>query len=233
MASAVKSRKDSAQSPAWRRNALPVGDLGQGGRAAARASPAKTSGGRIDSDLRVGLEVGRVGPVRLLGGRQVPPRARGPGLCPPLQGGRPTPETQCGIAEAAPAGRSVTEAPPVGSGRRSDVRPSDRADGRADRCVRWAPSIRSTSAIWSPRSTPVTPCDLDRVILMVANVPWQKIGGRAGQLGRGPPGRGRGRGRRRARPRGRPARDRSGRRVLHRRHPGRTGRGGIREQSSS
>ena len=87
MASAVKSANDSAQSPAWSRKAWPAATWARAARSR-RASPAKTSGGRPDSDLRAGLERGRVGPLRLLGGREVPPRARRPGGVHALQRGR-------------------------------------------------------------------------------------------------------------------------------------------------
>ena len=91
--------------------------------------------------------------------------------------------------------------------------------GRADRDLRGhlRPDPRRPSG--GGRQRPRRPA-LDRVILMVANVPWQKAGDAGGQLGRGPPGAGRGGGRRRARPGGGPAGDRPGRGVLHRRHPG-------------
>ena len=48
-----------------------------------------------------------------------------------------------------------------------------------------ARSTRRTSATWSPRSTSATSCGLDRVLLVVNNVPWQKAGTRYGLPGRG------------------------------------------------
>ncbi len=61
-----------------------VGDLGQGG-----PKPAGLSGedqrGQDRQGLEGRLQVGRVGPLRLLGGGQVPPRARGPGLVHPYR----------------------------------------------------------------------------------------------------------------------------------------------------
>ena len=59
--------------------------------------------------------------------------------------------------------------------------------------------------------------NLDRVLLVVANAPWQKSG-RRHHAGRRPPGRGRGCGARLAGRRGQRHRDRPGRRLLHRRH---------------
>ena len=48
MASAVKSAKDSAQSPAWSRKACPFATSARS-RVRWRASPANTSGGSVDS----------------------------------------------------------------------------------------------------------------------------------------------------------------------------------------
>ena len=42
-----------------------------------------------------------------------------------------------------------------------------------------------TSATWSPPSTSATSCALDRVLLVVSNVPWQKVGTRDDLAGRG------------------------------------------------
>ena len=66
--------------------------------------------------------------------------------------------------------------------------------------------------------------ELDVVVLMVANVPWQKEGSRPITPAARPLGDGRGGRRRRARPRGRPARDRPRRAELHGRHAGRARR---------
>ena len=56
---------------------------------------------------------------------------------------------------------------------------------------------------------------LDRVVLMVANVPWQKAGARQVTAGGRPPRHGQGRGRRGAGAGGQPAGDRPGRAFLH------------------
>ncbi len=76
MASAEKASKDSAQSPAWSRNASPRGHLGQlGGEAAGLAGEHQRAAARraVFTD---GVERGGVGPVGLLGGRAVAPRRR-------------------------------------------------------------------------------------------------------------------------------------------------------------
>src|SRR4051794_7338566 len=52
MASAEKASKDSAQSPAWSRNASPLATLASSA-VRLRASPANTSGGRAPSVLTV------------------------------------------------------------------------------------------------------------------------------------------------------------------------------------
>ena len=52
MASAVKSSKDSAQSPAWSRKARPAATWASADRSR-RASPANTSGGSTDSAFRL------------------------------------------------------------------------------------------------------------------------------------------------------------------------------------
>ena len=65
MAGAETSRKDSTQSPAWRRNARPSQTSPSDARSA-RASPAKTSGGSEAKALAHCCERGVVRPLRLL-----------------------------------------------------------------------------------------------------------------------------------------------------------------------
>ena len=205
MLSAVKSWKDSAQSPACSRKASPGRHLGQ--RLAAGCGPRRRrpAGAAPDSDLRVCSRAWRIRPVRLLVGRAGPAIVLG---CPGPVHAHPAwrkarPREQSGSCPAI-AVVTVTSARSWASGSGSS----------------GAPSIPSTSATWSPRSTPRTPCSLDRVMHGGGQRPVAE-GRRAGrQLGRGPPGPGRGRRRRTCRD-WRPSRhrDRPGRRVLHRRHP--------------
>ena len=77
-----------------------------------------------------------------------------------------------------------------------------------------------TWATSSPPSTSATSSALDRVLLVVSNVPWQKVGTRAISPAAGPARHGGGGGRRRRGARGQPHRDRRRRPVVHRRHPG-------------
>ena len=157
MLSAVKSWNDSAQSPAWSRKASPAATSASA-RCRLRASPAKTSGGRPDRVLRVCSRACGSGQSGCWSAGQVPPSARGPGpVHEPPAWRKPRHESKAVVRRS----RIV---------RRSWVSGSGSSE---------APSIPSTSAIWWPRSTPRHALRLDRVIMMVANVPWQKAGDRA------------------------------------------------------
>ena len=76
MASAVNSEKDSAQSPACSTKARPVGGLAEGpGQVPGLAGEHQgRQAGQLGVDL---LELGLVGPGRLLGGRAWPATSRG------------------------------------------------------------------------------------------------------------------------------------------------------------
>ena len=79
MWTAERSWKDSAQSPAWSRNARPCRHLGERRRAAARASPAKTSGGTLASRARAASARSSLGQSGWWSAEMRPPRGGRPG----------------------------------------------------------------------------------------------------------------------------------------------------------
>ncbi len=184
---------------------MPADDLGQGGLQAAglAGEDQRGEGGQRLEGLVEGV---RVGPVRLLLGREIPPSARSPRPVHSLPAWR----------IAAAGSKADIGAPPrrsLSSGRHGPADRDLRGHVRSD--PRRAPGRgRQRQARPAPGPGP----DGGRQCALAE-------GGRAGrQLGRGPPGPGR-RGRwRRARAGGQPARDRPGRGVLHGRHPRRAAR---------
>ena len=69
------SRKDSAQSPAWSRNALPSATSAKPGRQVAGLT-GEDERRPLGERLFDGLELGLVGPLGLLHGRERAPRGR-------------------------------------------------------------------------------------------------------------------------------------------------------------
>ena len=152
MPSAEKASKDSAQSPAWSRNARPSATWP---RAAVRlrASPANTSGGSVGELLEAGLEGAVVGPRGLLRGRvgratTRVPRSRSSAQASPV---------------AAPRGKAVRRdrpkrrsAAPGGRGGRSDRKPGERAVPRLLWQGRWVCPRDASILYWPvPRSLPL------------------------------------------------------------------------------
>ena len=79
IATAETSRNDSAQSPAWSRNARPSA-TSPSARAALRASPAKTSGGSSRSRSRTASTAAASGQSGCCSAGNAAPRGRAPGL---------------------------------------------------------------------------------------------------------------------------------------------------------
>ena len=156
MLSAVKSWKDSAQSPACSRKASPAGDLGQRPLQAAGLA-GEDQGGQGGQGLERLVQDVRIRPVRLLLGRQVPPSAR----CPlPIH--------------VPPAWRKVQV--------RAKRFPWSRIVG-----LLWAQRIGILGGTFDPihvghlvaAVNAKSALGLDRVLMVVANIPWQKAGSRA------------------------------------------------------